>query len=106
MTGRAIRLSYCRIAGRQDCRKDYRKAFPSAILQSCPSAISDGLAEEDLAEVVLEEERVGDSQAREEFDDVAVQQNRLAAAGGGVPAVPEVHFIGDDELGVERLARL
>src|SRR3954465_4035001 len=70
------------------------------------SGLIRGLAEEDLAQVVLQEERVGDPKAGEQPDDVAVQQDRLAAAGCRIGPVLQVHLVDDDVLRVPRIASL
>src|SRR3954468_15364744 len=64
------------------------------------------LAEEDLAKVVLEEERVRYAEAGEHPQDVAIEHDRLASPSGCVRTVPEVPLVDDDVLRVTALARL
>ena len=54
------------------------------------SAAPGGLSKEDFAQVVLQEKRVRHAQRREQPDDVAVEQNRLAAARGRIRPVLQV----------------
>src|SRR2546430_4059083 len=63
------------------------------------------LSEQNLAKVVQEKERVGNSQAGEKADDVAVEQNRLPSARRGVRPVPQIHFVDNDVFRVARIAR-
>src|SRR5881628_2037411 len=63
-------------------------------------------SEEDLAQVVLEQERIRHPETREQPDDVAVEENRLPAARGGIRPVLQVHFVDDDELRVLGVAGL
>src|SRR5262249_27773142 len=111
MTGRAIPPIVLRIA---DCGlridfwiADWGPRIGNQI-RSPQSAVRNrlrGLAKEDLAEVVLQEKRVGDAEAREQPDDVAIQEDRLTAAQRRVRAMLEVHVVHDDELRVARLPR-
>src|SRR5262245_56240790 len=64
------------------------------------------LAEQDLPEVVLEQERIGDAQCREEADDVAVEENRLPSASRRIAAVLQLELVDDDVFGVASFARL
>src|SRR5579862_7709089 len=75
------------------------RGIPYIVLQN-----SGGLAKQDFSKVVLKEKRIRHSQTREELDDVAVEQHRLAPARGGIRAVLQVHVVHDDELGVQRIA--
>ena len=62
-----------------------------------------GLSKENFAQVVLQEKRVRHPQRRKQPDDVAVQQNRLAASHApGYGTVLQVHVVHDDVLRVER----
>ena len=49
------------------------------------------LAEEDLPQVVLQEERIGHAQPLEQPDDVAIREHRLAATRRGIRPVLQVH---------------
>src|SRR6185436_9722895 len=64
---------------------------------------SDWFSEEDLAQVVLQQERVGDTKTGEHADDIAVEQHGLASARGRIGAVLQVPLVGDDELRVVRI---
>src|SRR6266853_4418502 len=103
MTGRAMRLAY---------RNDHRTRRDSWLEDTSSRAVDVvfrdlyRLAKEYFSEIVLQQKRIRDTQAREELDDIAVQQNRLPAARGRVGAVLEIHFVGNNELGVARFARL
>ena len=60
------------------------------------------LAEEELAEVGLQQERIGDAEVLEELDDVAVLQHALASARSRICAMPQRVFVKDHELRVVR----
>src|SRR5690348_16902351 len=92
MTGRAIRLAYVGGSG--------------------PGTGDPGtwellkLSEQNLAQVVLQQERVGNAEAGKQPNDVAVEQDRLTPARRGVRTMAEVHLVHDDEFRVARVTRL
>ena len=51
------------------------------------------LAEEELAEIGLEEERIGDAEILEELDDVAILQDALTSARSRILAMPQRVFV-------------
>ena len=62
------------------CRRRQRRAdIRIAAVGRASERRRDRLAEQDLAEVVLQEERVGHSQVGEHADDVAVEEARAPA---------------------------
>src|SRR6478609_5692031 len=104
MTARAMCLSYCglRIADCGlivDCVMRIEDWIAKSAMQSAirnPRWLR-RFAEEDHAQVVLQQERIGDAQPREQPDDVAVEQDRLPPPQRGVRPVFQVHLVDDDE---------